>query len=171
MEDRHIVIVGEMGAGKTTVGEILARELNRRFLDSDRVIEESLHRTGALIAETEGVETLHRAEVSALRLMLDAHPPAVIAAAASVVDSPRGREMLEAPLVVRLTAPDSVLVERQAADSHRRSVSNAERQDLRDRRLSHFEHLADLTLDTATSKPDVLAGQLVGLVGQGQGPT
>ena len=36
---QNIVITGFMGAGKTTVGEILARRLNRRFIDMDAEIE------------------------------------------------------------------------------------------------------------------------------------
>ena len=42
----NIVLTGFMGTGKTTVGEILARKLNREFVDMDKVIEQ---RTGLTI--------------------------------------------------------------------------------------------------------------------------
>ena len=41
---RNVFIVGPMGAGKTTVGKLLADELGLEFLDSDKEIED---RTGA----------------------------------------------------------------------------------------------------------------------------
>jgi len=52
--DKNIILVGLMGAGKSTIGRNLAKQLNKEFIDSDRVIEE---RTGvdiATIFEIEG---------------------------------------------------------------------------------------------------------------------
>ena len=37
---KRVVLVGPMGAGKSTIGRMLAKELGYRFLDSDRIIEE-----------------------------------------------------------------------------------------------------------------------------------
>ena len=45
---KRVVLVGPMGAGKSTIGRMLAKELGYRFLDSDRIIEE---RCWLLVAE------------------------------------------------------------------------------------------------------------------------
>ena len=37
---KRVILVGPMGAGKSTIGRMLARELGYRFLDTDRIIEE-----------------------------------------------------------------------------------------------------------------------------------
>ena len=39
---KNIVLTGFMGTGKTTVGQILAEKLKRKFLDTDQIIEEKL---------------------------------------------------------------------------------------------------------------------------------
>ena len=51
---RHIVLVGMMGAGKTTVGQLLAERLGRRMVDSDELIEARTGRTVREIYETDG---------------------------------------------------------------------------------------------------------------------
>jgi len=43
--DRHIALVGFMGAGKTTFGIELAHRLGREFVDLDRELESKLHET------------------------------------------------------------------------------------------------------------------------------
>ena len=50
----NIFLVGPMGAGKTTIGKHLARQLKLDFYDSDRVIEEQTGVDIALIFEKEG---------------------------------------------------------------------------------------------------------------------
>ena len=51
---QNIIFVGPMGAGKTTIGKQLARQLGRKFFDSDRVIEEKTGANIPLIFELEG---------------------------------------------------------------------------------------------------------------------
>ena len=51
---RHVVLVGLMGSGKTTVGRRLAARLDRHFVDADAAIEEITDRTIAEIFEQEG---------------------------------------------------------------------------------------------------------------------
>ena len=43
--DRHVALVGFMGAGKTTLGAVAAQVLGRRFVDLDRELESKLHET------------------------------------------------------------------------------------------------------------------------------
>ena len=56
MNNNNIFLIGPMGAGKTTIGKQLARQLKWDFYDSDRVIEEKTGVDIALIFEKEGEE-------------------------------------------------------------------------------------------------------------------
>src|SRR5690625_7637628 len=78
MSKDKVYLVGPMGAGKSTIGRVLAGELGLPFHDTDRVIEE---RTGAdipWIFDVEG-ESGFRARESGVLAELAEHEPAVVA--------------------------------------------------------------------------------------------
>ncbi|HVR78955.1 MAG TPA: shikimate kinase [Acidimicrobiia bacterium] len=141
----HIVVVGPMGSGKSTLAGGLARSLERQVFDSDKSIEERTGRIGREIARTDGVEALHRLEADVLLEALSSPRPAVVAAAASVIEDPEVREALEDAFCVWVTADSDILAERSARGSHRRAVARHE--DLGHRDLL-FEAAADLVVDT-----------------------
>ena len=62
----HLVLVGMMGAGKTTVGRLLAERLGRRLVDSDELIEARTGRTVREIFETDGEAAFRALETAAL---------------------------------------------------------------------------------------------------------
>ena len=116
---RHLVLVGLMGAGKTTVGARVASRLGLAFADGDRLLEASAGRTAATLRDEEGVEALHLAESRALRDALASVVPSVIAAAAAVVDDPACRAALRSPgvAVAWLRADPAILGRRFEADA------------------------------------------------------
>jgi shikimate kinase len=153
----HIVMLGEMGVGKTTIGRSLADRIGRPFLDSDEIIESESGHSGAEIAELDGVERLHQRELETLASMIESPDPAVIAPASSVVDTDRGRELLGHATNVWLTASNDVVAERQEHGSHRRAVTAEERAELRRRRRPYLERLATIEVDTSGGTPVELA--------------
>jgi shikimate kinase len=62
----NIFLIGPMGAGKTTIGRQLARELNMPFYDSDRVIEQHTGANIPLIFDLEGEEGFRKREQAAI---------------------------------------------------------------------------------------------------------
>jgi shikimate kinase len=120
----HIVLVGPMGVGKTTIGLRLAAELGRPFVDSDAIIE-ATGADAATLARTEGVPALHRREAEVVLDALTAPEPTVVAAASSVVDDAAVRAALADHDVVWLRGSPEVLAAREAeaeaaGDHHRR---------------------------------------------------
>ena len=53
---KRIILIGYMGAGKTTLGKILARELNLEFIDLDWYIENRFHQSVSQLFATRGEE-------------------------------------------------------------------------------------------------------------------
>jgi shikimate kinase len=162
---RHVVVVGSMAVGKSTVGRALAARLGRPFRDSDEDLEATRGVTGRELAQHEGVDALHRWEARHLRAALAATGPAVVAAAASVVDDDASLTALREPFVVWLRAPAAVLAERIAdgtwGDDHRRSVGDATAvAELEAHRAGRLAAVADLTIDTVadgtTTSPDAI---------------
>jgi shikimate kinase / 3-dehydroquinate synthase len=92
--NRHLALVGFMGAGKSTLGREVAARLGRRFVDVDRTIEE---RAGISIPElfaTQGEPEFRRAEAAAIRELLAAPDPSVIALGGGAVTHEETRDLL-----------------------------------------------------------------------------
>jgi shikimate kinase len=86
MQPSRILLVGMMGAGKTTIGRELARRTGWPFLDNDALVRELTGREPRAIDAEDGEDALHQAEIAALRAALTGSGPAVIAVAGAIVD-------------------------------------------------------------------------------------
>ncbi|HEY4752428.1 MAG TPA: shikimate kinase, partial [Candidatus Limnocylindrales bacterium] len=63
---RHVVLLGTMGSGKTTVGRLLAERLGRPLRDSDPEIEAATGYTAREIRDRDGPDALHDLEARLL---------------------------------------------------------------------------------------------------------
>ena len=158
---RHVLMIGEMGAGKTTIGRSLANRLEVKFVDSDTVLEERTGETGSSIADREGVDRLHQLELDVFLDMTTEDERSVIAPAASVVDSERGRSVIAEHFAVWLDAADDILLERQKRGSHRRLVHSVELERLRERRSRHYAALSEVRVDTGIQAVDDSVEQVI----------
>jgi shikimate kinase len=117
----HLVLVGMMGVGKSTVGRLVSAELERPLFDSDEMIEARTGRTVREIWSTDGEASFRALETDTFLEALDAPEPSVIAAAGGVVLSERNRDALRDAdaRVVWLSADVEVLIERVRGGGHR----------------------------------------------------
>ena len=79
MTTEHVVLVGLMGTGKTTVGKRVARELGRRFVDSDAEIEGLHGRSVRDIFESSGEPAFRKIESELLEQLLASDVAVVLA--------------------------------------------------------------------------------------------
>ncbi len=161
----HIVIVGPMGSGKTTLGRGVAQALGRKFFDSDQSIVARTGRSGREIALAEGVEALHRLEWQVFFEALVTAQPCVVAAAASVIDDEAVRRALDATFCVRVTADPETLAQRSSRGSHRRTVGGSEHLE---HRTARFAQVADLVVDTGALSEQEAVDQVLAAVEGGE---
>jgi shikimate kinase len=157
--DAHVVLVGLMGSGKTSVGRALADALGRPFSDSDAWIERERGATVRTLADEIGVEAMHELESRHLLEALAAPGPDVIAAAASTIDDPACRSALTAPgvEVIWLKADPEVLADRFERKQHRPRFGRSPRTLLADQareRDGLFRSLSPIEIETTGKDPD-----------------
>lgn len=173
MSKRNVFLVGPMGAGKSTIGRLLAAELGFPFRDSDRVIEE---RTGAdipWIFDMEGEEGFRDRETAVLAELAD-ESGAVVATGGGIILRPGNRDIMRAGgYVCYLTAAVEHLVERTARDKKRPllQVDNPRQKivDLLELRDPLYRDVADFIVSTDRRSPRAVALDIANQVRAAQG--
>ncbi len=110
--DRTIVLVGLMGAGKTTVGRRLARKLNLPFVDSDHEIEKAAGMSVAEIFECFGEADFRSGERRVIERLLDGKPQIVATGGGAFINEATRALIKAKGLSIWLDADIEVLVER-----------------------------------------------------------
>lgn len=117
---KNLILIGFMGAGKTTVGRALAGELSIPFLDTDDVIEEEQQKKISDIFAQNGEEYFRDLETGVLRRLLKAPPGMVVAVGGGLPVREENRRMLkELGTVVYLRAKTETLAGRLRGDTSR----------------------------------------------------
>lgn len=126
---RRVFLIGFMGAGKTTVGRVLAGRLGCPFQDLDDVIEQSQGKSVARIFAESGEQAFRAAESAALRQVLeesdDEQAGLVLALGGGAFAQLENRQALHRSggVIVLLQAPVEELRRRCAGESGRRPLA------------------------------------------------
>ena len=153
----NIFLVGVMGAGKTTVGRLLAKKLGRRFLDSDHEIEARCGVSIPVIFEMEGESGFRKRESQVID-ELTQQTDLVLATGGGAVLAPENRQHLhERGFVIYLRANPHELWMRTRNDKGRPLLNNQDPkgtlEKLYEVRDPLYRETAHLVIDTG--KPSV----------------
>jgi shikimate kinase len=165
MRGKHIVLVGLMGSGKTSIGTRVAQSLGLPFIDSDEELERRTGATAREILAERGTDGLHAAEADVVEGALSSEERSVIGAAASVVLTPAMRDRLREEYVVWLRADPHALIDRMASSHNEQRPyvdddpnvlisQDEERKDL-------YRGIASLVVDSTGRDRDEIADEIV----------
>ncbi len=161
MTKRHLVLVGLMGVGKTTVGRECARRLGRSFVDLDELI--MLHAAMPIdeLWNAQGEDRFREMEREVVVEVCEAPNPLVIGCGGGTVVDPDSRRRLRAEgAVVWLQAPTAVLAARVGDDPGRPLLAGdpaGALARLASVREGAYTAAADATVDTEDRDIDAVA--------------
>jgi 3-dehydroquinate synthase/shikimate kinase/3-dehydroquinate synthase len=141
--NKHLVLVGFMGAGKTTIGQEVARRLGREFVDLDRLIESARGQRIPEIFADYGEADFRRFEAASAEAQLDSRAPIVLALGGGAVETPEIRERLSDAFTVLLDVDVDTAWERMSGSDRPLAQDEAEFRARFERRVPLYAEVAD----------------------------
>lgn len=157
---KNIILVGLMGAGKSTIGRSLAKKLKKEFYDSDRVIEE---RTGvdiATIFEIEGEEGFRNREAQVISELCQLENIVLATGGGSILREENRENMKSYGQVVYLSTTAELLYSRIRHDKSRPLMQTSNPLDtlkkLLNDREPYYKEVSDLLITTGRQKATLI---------------
>jgi shikimate kinase/3-dehydroquinate synthase len=159
-----IVLVGFMGAGKTTVGNMLAERLGLPFDDVDVIIERREGRRIREIFAADGEPAFRELEHEVTAELLDGRD-AVLALGGGAAEHPGTRGRLRGSPVVYLRVGYDEAMLRVSHDAGRPMLRAPDLQDIFERRRSAYESVATHIIPTDGRRPEVICRDIIEQLG------
>jgi len=162
---RHIVLLGLPGAGKTTVGKLLAERLGAPFVDLDAVIVRRMQMPVSRIFGEHGESKFRVFEAEAMKQALTGSP-SVIAPGGGWAAQPNAMEEVRSTCLLVYLKTMALSAAKRAADGTRPLLVGEDpvehmRQILKER--EPFYHLADCEIKTDVKSPAAIADEIAQL--------
>lgn len=150
---KHIILIGFMGAGKSSVGKRLASHLHLEFVDTDELIVKKQKRPVSEIFASEGEAFFRSLETETLKELLKKEERLVIAVGGGLPMTPANQPLLkQLGEVVYLKAEVDTLMERLKRDTSRPLLQGGDLRTkitgLMQQREATYEKIADFTIWT-----------------------
>jgi len=160
----NVFLVGMMGAGKTSVGKLLARRLGKTFRDCDQEIERATGVKVAVIFEIEGEAGFRAREAKVLAELVRGSDTVLATGGGAVLSAENRRLLAENGTVIYLRAAPVELMNRTRHDRNRPLLQTADPlarlESLHAERDPLYRDVADIIVDTGSQSMGSLAHRL-----------
>ena len=165
MSANNIILIGPMGSGKSTIGQLIAQRLDRDFVDSDHYIEEKTGVDIPRIFDIEGEEGFRLRETRALK-ELTQREDLVLATGGGSVTREENREMLRASgFIIFLDTSVNQQLERLKHDKKRPLLQTENPRERLEALLADrkpiYQELADLRIPTDRKFARKVANEII----------
>jgi shikimate kinase len=169
----NVFLVGPMGAGKTTIGRLLAEQLGKTFYDSDQVIEERAGANIPWIFDVEGEAGFRQRECAVIEELCALDNIVLATGGGAVLSEQNRKELRRGGVVVYLMATLNQQVERTRRDQKRPLLRNvadprAKLQQLMDQREPLYREVADHMIMTSRRSPKSVCGEILQMLRESQ---
>lgn len=163
MASQNIVLVGFMGTGKTTLGELLASKLARPLVDMDESIEKQAGKTIPRIFDEDGESHFRKLEKKLAKELAGKSGLIISTGGGIVLDPENIAQLSSSGMVVCLSATPEEILERLAKDEHRPLLNGDKEAKIRDILAEREDLYAAIPyqLETSGRDPKELSARIV----------
>lgn len=167
-KNKNIYLIGLMGSGKTTLGKILSKKLDKIFYDSDQVIEEKLGVDVPMIFEYEGEEGFREREKDILQELVS-KKNIVLATGGGIILSKSNRDLLaKNGIVIYLKSNQKDLILRMKNDKTRPLLQNGNIEEIIKKlckeREPLYEEIADFEIMTKNKRIHEIVNEIMSVI-------
>ncbi|MFH1406616.1 MAG: shikimate kinase [Candidatus Omnitrophota bacterium] len=165
---RNIILIGFMGTGKTTVGKILAKQLNAKFVDTDELIEKQEHMPIPQIFSQKGEPYFREVEKKIIKQLSTQTSMVIAAGGGAVLNRENVANLRRNGAIICLSADSDVILKRVQQHQHRPLLNVSDRrkriEELLELRLPYYQKAADYIIDTSELEAVEAAGKIFDIV-------
>ena len=162
---QHIILIGPMGAGKSTIGRLLSESLEADFVDLDKEIEERSGATIPWIFDIEGEEGFRERETQTLLDVLAAAPVILATGGGCILKLENRQCIYQGGLVIYLAASVEQQIIRTAKDKNRPLLQTANPEkvlrEMAKVRTPIYQETAHLSVDTNSKPPKLVVQEII----------
>ena len=170
---RTLVLVGLMGAGKTSIGKRIAHRLAVPFTDADAEIEAAANMTVAEIFARDGEPAFRAGERRVIQRLLDGPIHVLATGGGAFMDPATRARVRERGLSIWLRADIDVLLARVAKRRHRPLLNQGDPREVLERLIAARHPIyaeADLAVDSLAAPAETMVERVLAQLGQWAGP-
>ncbi|ATJ84150.1 shikimate kinase AroK [Halomonas beimenensis] len=161
----NLILIGPMGAGKSTIGRLLAAELSRDFLDSDHEIEDRCGADIPWIFDVEGEAGFRDRETQMIRELSTREGVVIATGGGAVLREENRRILRDSGTVIYLFTTVEQQLRRTAKDRNRPLLQRDDREQVLERMFEERDPLyratADLVVRTDRRGPKAVVNEIV----------
>lgn len=167
----NIILIGFMGSGKTAVGKLLSKKLNKKLIDTDDLIEEKLRMKIDDVFLNYGEEYFRDIESSICQTLKEYENKIISCGGGIILRDENVKNLKEAGRVILLQVSFAKVIERIAKETHRPLLKVQDKEktirDLLEFRKVRYEKAADIVIDTNNLSIQEVADKIMASMGLG----
>ena len=162
----NIALIGFMGTGKTVVGQVLAKKLDKQFIELDSLIEQRAGKSIPEIFQEDGEIAFRELEIEATREVPKGRDSVIACGGGIVLNKINIDRLRESSRIVHLTASPVTILKRTSTGKNERPLLNVPDTALRIKELLKFrqpfyERAADITINTSKLDIDAVVEEII----------
>jgi shikimate kinase len=157
-KNTNVFLTGFMGSGKTTVGELLSKKLNKKFFDLDAMIEKYLEQSISDVLEKFGEEYFRKIENQQLAMLCKEHDAVIALGGGSLIQEKNQTQIKKSGLLVYLMADEYTLMNRLEKSHSRPLLKKGFTALIEERKFGYMK--ANFFIKTDDLAPEVIAERI-----------